>query len=72
MSLLLIQQYHSKVKEIMQYGASRNETAIRPAFQKLLEQYCADKKLELIAELGYKPPFGTTVLRIYDLRGSQL
>ena len=37
MSLLLIQQYHSKVEEIMQYGGSRNETAIRPAFQKLLE-----------------------------------
>ncbi|TRZ49685.1 DNA methyltransferase [bacterium] len=61
MSLLLIQQYHSKVEEIMQYGGSRNETAIRPAFQKLLEQYCADKKLELIMELGYKTPFGTTV-----------
>ena len=39
MSLLLIHQYHSKVEEIMQYGGSRNETAI---------------------------------IRIYDLRGSQL
>lgn len=45
----------------MQYGGSRNETAIRPAFQKLLEQYCADKKLELITELGYKTPHGATV-----------
>lgn len=39
MSLKLIQEYHHKVQEILQYGGSRNETAIRPAFQKLLEQY---------------------------------
>jgi predicted helicase len=51
MSLQLIQEYHHKVQEILQYGGSRNETAIRPAFQKLLEQYCADKKIELILEL---------------------
>jgi|GEM_PF-2462467 len=37
MSLQLIQEYHHKVQEILQYGGSRNETAIRPAFQKLLE-----------------------------------
>lgn len=61
MSLKLIQQYHHKVQEIVQYGGSKNETAIRPAFQKLLELYCADKKLELIPELEYKTPFGTTV-----------
>ena len=61
MSLLLIQQYHSKVEEIMQYGGSRNETAIRPAFQKLLEQYCADKKIELILELEYRTALGTIV-----------
>ncbi|MDO9230631.1 MAG: type ISP restriction/modification enzyme [Syntrophales bacterium] len=56
MSLQLIQEYHHKVQEILQYGGSRNETAIRPAFQKLLEQYCTDKKIELILELhlGYE------------------
>ncbi len=37
MSLQLIQEYHHKVQEILPYGGSRNETAIRPAFQKLLE-----------------------------------
>jgi len=62
MSLLLIQQYHSKVQDIVQYGGSRNETAIRPAFQKLLEQYCADKKIELILELEYRTALGTAVI----------
>lgn len=61
MSLQLIQEYHNKVQEIIQYGGSRNETSIRPAFQKLLEQYCADKKIELILELEYKTLLGTTV-----------
>jgi predicted helicase len=61
MSLLLIQQYHHKVQEIMQYGGSRNETAIRPAFQRLLEQYCADKKIELILELEYRTAHGAAV-----------
>ncbi len=61
MSLKLIQEYHHKVQEILQYGGSRNETAIRPAFQKLLEQYCADKKIELILELEYRTALGTVV-----------
>ena len=61
MSLQLIQEYHHKVQEIIQYGGFRNETAIRPAFQKLLEQYCADKKIELILELEYRTALGTVV-----------
>ena len=61
MSLQLIQQYHTKVDKLIQYGGSRNESALRGPFQTLLEQYCADKTLELIAELEYKTPFGTTV-----------
>ncbi|HOS77564.1 MAG: N-6 DNA methylase [Syntrophales bacterium] len=61
MSLKLIQEYHHKVQDILQYGGSRNETAIRPAFQKLLEQYCADKKIELIQELEFRPAQGSPV-----------
>jgi len=61
MSLQLIQQYHTSVEKIIQYGGSRNESSIRFAFQKLLEQYCADKNLELIAELEYKTSFGAAV-----------
>lgn len=61
MSLKLIQEYHHKVQDILQYGGSRNETAIRPAFQKLLEHYCADKKVELIQELEFRPAQGAPV-----------
>ncbi|MDD5713250.1 MAG: hypothetical protein PHY31_10915, partial [Smithellaceae bacterium] len=61
MSLKNIQDYEHKVQEIIQYGGSRNETAIRPAFQRLLEQYCADKRIELILELEYKPPHGASI-----------
>lgn len=61
MSLQLIQQYHTRIDKIIQYGGSHNESSLRFAFQTLLEQYCADKNLELIAELEYKTPFGTTV-----------
>ena len=61
MSRQLIQQYHSKVDKIVQYGGSHNEGSLRLAFQTLLKQYCADKNLELIAELEYKTKFGTSV-----------
>jgi len=37
MSLHLIQQYYTKVDRIIQYGGSRNESALRFAFQTLLE-----------------------------------
>lgn len=61
MSIQLIEEYHHNVQEILQYGGSRNETAIRPAFKKLLERYLVDKKLELITELEYRTTLGTTV-----------
>ena len=61
MSLQLIQQYYTKIDKLIQYGGSRNESALRFAFQSLLEQYCADKNLELIAELDFKTQFGTKV-----------
>jgi predicted helicase len=61
MSLQLIQQYYTKVEKIIQYGGSRNEGALRFAFQTLLENYCADKNLELIAELEYRTKNGDFV-----------
>lgn len=61
MSLQLIHQYYSGVDKIIQYGGSRNESALRFAFQTLLGQYCADKNLELIAELDLKTRQGTSV-----------
>lgn len=61
MSLQSIQQYYVKVEKIIQYGGSRNETAIRSAFQGLLEQYCASQRLELIPELEYRTKSGARV-----------
>ena len=61
MTLQTIQQYYTKVEKLIQYGGSRNERAIRSAFQNLVEQYCADKNLQLIPELEYKTKYGTTV-----------
>jgi predicted helicase len=61
MSLQLIQQYYTKVEKLIQYGGSKNETAIRSAFQTLLEQYCIDKNLLLVLELEYKTKYETTV-----------
>src|SRR4030042_6971200 len=61
MSLQLIQQYYTRVEKLIQYGGSKNETAIRSAFQNLLEQYCVDKNLVLVPELEYKTKYGSTV-----------
>src|SRR4030042_1135507 len=61
MSVQAIQQYYTKVEKLIQYGGSRNETAIRSAFQTLMEQYCADKNLLLVPELEYKTKYNTYV-----------
>ncbi|HOU12342.1 MAG TPA: N-6 DNA methylase [Anaerolineae bacterium] len=61
MSLEAIQRYHAKVEKIIRYGGSRNESSVRFAFQNLLESYCAETHLELIAELDYKTRSGATV-----------
>ena len=61
MSIGRIQQYYSQAEKIIQHGGSRNETALRSAFQRLLEDYSSAKNLQLIAELAFATPFGTTV-----------
>ncbi|MFK5969818.1 MAG: N-6 DNA methylase [Candidatus Marithrix sp.] len=61
MSRLLIQNYHSEVEKIIQYGGSRKETSIRVAFQNLLNAYCESKKFILIPELEYRTKHNTTV-----------
>ncbi len=61
MSRHLIQNYHTEVEKLIQYGGSRKETSIRVAFQKLLEGYCESQQLILIPELEYRTSFGTTV-----------
>jgi predicted helicase len=61
MSRLQIQNYHSEVEKIIQYGGSRKETSIRVAFQKLLEGYCESKNFILVPELDYRTQSGTLV-----------
>ncbi len=62
MSDILIRQYYSKVEKIVQYGGSRKESAIRSAFEDLINGYCESKNLRLINELDYKTRYGTTVI----------
>jgi predicted helicase len=46
MSLQLIQEYHHKVQEILQYGGSRNETAIRTDWAlKQFQSHYQDKSI---------------------------
>jgi len=61
MSRLLATQYQTEVEKIIQYGGSRKESAIRFAFQNLLNEYCKPKDFLLIAELDYKTKSGKTV-----------
>ncbi len=51
MSIQLIQQYHAKVEKLIRYGGSRNEGALRKAFQDLLEAYALGKNLLLVPEV---------------------
>jgi len=61
MSRLAIQSYYQELSKIIQYGGSRKETALRGAFQKLLNEYCEAKNFLLIPELDYRTRFNTTV-----------
>ncbi|MDM8559012.1 type ISP restriction/modification enzyme [Candidatus Parabeggiatoa sp. HSG14] len=61
MSRLLIQNYHTEVEKIIQYGGSSKETSIRVAFQNLLNAYCIPKNFILIPELAYPTKYDTTV-----------
>ncbi len=61
MSRLAIQSYYQELSKIIQYGGSRKETALRGAFQKLLNEYCEAKNFLLIPELDYRTRFNTIV-----------
>jgi predicted helicase len=61
MSRQLINQYYTKLERIIQYGGSRNETAIRQAFYALLNDYANKKNLELITEIRIKGTKGNEV-----------
>lgn len=54
MSKPLINQYYADLERIINSGDSSKETAIRTAFQNLLNQYCQSKEFQLIPKLDYK------------------
>jgi predicted helicase len=53
MSIQLIQQYYSKVEQMIRFGGTRNESTLRKPFQDLLEQYARAKNLVLVPEVEY-------------------
>lgn len=61
MSKFLVSQYHQEVENLIQYGGKSKETAIRSAFQNLLNGYCKPKDYLLVPELDYKTTTGTTI-----------
>jgi predicted helicase len=61
MAKYLASQYVAEVEKLYQYSGSKNETAIRFAFQKLLDSYCKARQLVLVPELEYLTPKGTAV-----------
>ncbi|MBI5351646.1 MAG: N-6 DNA methylase [Chloroflexi bacterium] len=61
MSIQLIQQYYTKVEQIIRYGGSRNESSLRKPFQDLLEGYARSKNLVLVAEVEMESKRGTRI-----------
>ncbi|MFD1467588.1 type ISP restriction/modification enzyme [Hymenobacter caeli] len=61
MSRQAVQRYQNEIAQLIQYGGSTKETAIRGAFQNLLNDYCRQKDFLLVPELDYRAPKGNTV-----------
>ncbi|MDR1566075.1 MAG: hypothetical protein LBS48_02180 [Treponema sp.] len=51
---LSINKYRKKLQNIIDYGGSINETAIRRCFIDLVNDFTEDKNLKLIEELEYR------------------
>ena len=69
-----IEQYRTKLQELIEFGGSDNEENIRPAFQNCLDAYCHDhrERLVLIPELKTSPgnkPDGTVKDSLRMARG---
>lgn len=61
MSIYAIKQYHRELEDLKHYGGTTKETAIRFAFQKLLNEYGKPLNLRLVAEVSIKLKNGRTV-----------
>lgn len=70
MSIHAIHQYHKEVEDIIHYGGTKKETAIRNAFYRLLNDYTRPKGLILVAEVSTKTKEGKTVIPDGTLKDS--
>lgn len=61
MSEFSIKQYQTLAEQIVHYGGSKKETAIRTAFYNLLNEYAKSKGLILVPEITIKTPAGKNV-----------
>ncbi len=61
MSLQHINQYYTEIDQLRRFSGSRNEDVLRPAFERLLRAYCADKPITLINEVHLRTPRGNTI-----------
>ncbi len=61
MSILSVKLYQAEVEKIMHYGGTKKETAIRNAFQNLLNEYAKQKGLLLIPEITIRTAKGRNV-----------
>ena len=61
MSDYAITLYYNDLENAIQYGGSTKETAIRFAFQKLLEKYAETKDLKLVPEISTKNKQGKLI-----------
>jgi predicted helicase len=61
MSIQSVKQYQAEVEKIMHYGGTKKETAIRTAFQNLLNEYAKQKGLLLIPEITIRTNKGKNV-----------
>jgi len=61
MSLQHINQYYTEIDQLRRFGGSRNENALRSAFEQLLRAYCADKPIKLVNEVYLKTPRGNKI-----------
>jgi predicted helicase len=61
MSTYAIKIFLKELEDLKHYGGTSKETAVRFAFQKLLDEYAKSKELRLIAEVSIKLKNGKTV-----------
>lgn len=61
MSTYAIKTFHTDLERIKHFGGTNKETAVRFAFQKLLDEYARAQDLMLIPEISLKTRAGRTV-----------